>query len=39
MTIGSNIRRNTTQDERDEMIMDSMRRGKFFGNGKNNLVA
>ena len=39
MKIRVNIRRNTTRYERNGMIMDSTGRGKFFGSGKNNLVA
>jgi hypothetical protein len=39
MMIRPNIGRNTSQDERDGMIMDSTGRGKLFGSGKNNLVA
>jgi hypothetical protein len=39
MMISLNIGRKTSQDERDGMIMDSMGRGKFFGSGKNNMVA
>jgi hypothetical protein len=38
MTIRANIRRKTTQYERNEMIMDSMGKGKLFGSGKNNFV-
>ena len=34
-----NIGMNTFWDERDGMIMESMGRGEFFGDGKNNLVA
>jgi hypothetical protein len=39
MKIRMNIGRKTSWDERDGMIMDSMGSGKFFGSGKNNLVA
>jgi hypothetical protein len=39
MMIRPNIGRNTSHDERDGMIMESTRRGNFFGSGKNNLVA
>jgi hypothetical protein len=39
MTIRVNIGRKTTLYERDGMLMDSKGRGKFFGSGKNNLVA
>jgi hypothetical protein len=39
MTIRPNIGRKTSWDERDGMIMESMKRGKFFRSGKNNLVA
>jgi hypothetical protein len=38
ITIRLNIGRKTARDERDGMIMDSTRRGKFLGGGKNNLV-
>jgi hypothetical protein len=38
MMMRPNIGRNTSRDERAGMIMDSMRRGKLFGSGKNNLV-
>jgi hypothetical protein len=39
MTIRTNIGRKNARAKRDGMIMDSMRRGKFLGSGKNNLVA
>jgi hypothetical protein len=38
MTIRVNIGRKTTWYERDGMVMDSMGRGNFIGNGKNKLV-
>jgi hypothetical protein len=38
MMISLNIGRKISRDERDGMIIDSTRRGKFFGSGKNNFV-
>jgi hypothetical protein len=38
MTIRVNIGRKTVRDERNGMIMNTMRRRKSLGGGKNNLV-
>jgi hypothetical protein len=38
MTIGTNIRRKIVEDEGNGMIMNTMRRRKDLGNGKNSLM-
>jgi hypothetical protein len=38
MTIRENIGRNIVRDERNGMIMNTMRRRKSLGSGKNSLV-